>query len=85
MSFKSKLKIESVGMLMSSVFYAIAGIACLAVLPMANFAPHVGIIGISSLIAAYGLIKKRVWTIWLITVLFFIATTFSAYTLYVLS
>ncbi len=82
MSLKSKLKIESIGMFTAFVFYAIVGIIFFAVLPMADFPPHIGIIGILSLITAYGLIKKRVWAIWLVVVLFFVATTFSAVTSY---
>jgi len=82
MSLKSKLKIESVGMFASFVFYAVVGIIWLAVLPITGFPPHIGIIGILSLTTAYGLFKNRIWTLWLIVALFFIATTFSAYTLY---
>jgi hypothetical protein len=82
MMFKSKLKTENVGMLLAFAFYTIVGIACLVVLPSANFPPHIGIIGILSLIAAYGLFKKRAWSLWLIVALLFIVTTFSAYTLY---
>jgi len=82
MSLKSKLKIEDTGMFAASLFYTIVGILCFAVLPMTDFPPHIGIIGILSLITAYGLFKKRVWTIWLVVVLFFMATTFSAVTLY---
>jgi len=82
MSLKSKLKIENIGMVATLAFYAIVGIVCFAVLPIADFPPHIGIIGILSLITAYGLFKKRVWTIWLVVMLFFIATTFSAIMLY---
>ena len=83
MSLKSKLKMESVGMSAAFVFYAIVGIACFAVLAIGDFRLiHIGIIGILSLITAYGLFKKRIWTIWVVVALFFIATTFSAYTLY---
>jgi len=82
MSLKSKLKIESVGMFAAFVFYALVGIICFAALTITNFPPHIGIIGILSLVTAYGLFKKRVWTIWVVVALFFIATTFSAYTLY---
>ncbi len=83
MSLKSKLKVESVGMFAAFIFYAIAGITCFAVLAIVDFSLiHVGIIGILSLITAYGLLKSRAWTIWVVVVLFFIATTFSAYTLY---
>jgi len=82
MSLGSKLKIESKGMFTASVFYAVVGIICFVVLAMDLRLVHIGIIGIFSLITAYGLFKKRVWTIWLVAMLFFIATVFSAYNLY---
>ena len=82
MSLKSKLKVEDLGMFTAFIFYAIVGIVCFAVLPMADFPPHIGIIGILSLITAYGLFKKRVWAIWLVVMLFFVNTTFSAVNLY---
>ena len=82
MSLKSKLKVESVGMFAAFVFYAVVGIICFIELPMTNFPPHIGIIGILSLITAYGLLKSRAWTLWVVVALLFIATTFSAYTLY---
>lgn len=82
MSLKSKLKIEDVGMFAAFAFYIIVGIICFVALPMANFPPHIGIIGILHLISAYGLLKSRVWTLWVITALSFIATTFSIYMLY---
>jgi hypothetical protein len=83
MSLKSKLKIESVGMFASLVFYAIVGIVCFATLAMVDFRLiHIGIIGILSLMTAYGLFKNRVWALWVVVALFFIVTTFSVYTLY---
>ena len=82
MSLRSRLKVESVGMFAAFVFYAVVGIICFVELPMTNFPPHIGIIGILSLITAYGLFKNRVWSLWVVIMLFFIATTFSAYTLY---
>ena len=82
MSLRSKLKMESVGMFAAFVFYAVVGIICFVELPMTNFPPHIGIIGILSLITAYGLLKSRVWALWVVISLLFIATTFSAYTLY---
>lgn len=82
MSLKAKLKIENTGIFVAFIFYAIVGVAFFAVLPMANFPPHIGIIAILSIITAYGLFQKRVWALWLVIMLFFIATTFSAYTLY---
>ena len=82
MSFKSRLKIESVGMFTAFVFYAVVGIICFAALPGSNYPPHIGLIGILSLITAYGLLKGRAWAPWVVAALFFIATTFSAYMLY---
>ena len=83
MLLKSKLKIENVGMFVAFVFYAVVGIICFAVLSIVDFSLiHIGIIGILSLITAYGLLKSRAWAFWVVIALFFIATTFSAYTLY---
>ena len=75
----SKLKIESKGMFATSVFYAVVGIIFLVLMPMANFAPHIGIIGVFSLVAAYGVFRKRAWVIWFVIILFFVGTTFSAF------
>ncbi|MGD0495609.1 MAG: hypothetical protein ABSB28_06175 [Candidatus Bathyarchaeia archaeon] len=82
MSLGSKLRIESWGMFATSVFYAIVGIAFLALLPLSGFPPHVGILGILSLIAAYGMFRKRAWSFWFIIILFFTSTTFSSYVIY---
>jgi len=83
MSLKSKLKIENVGMFAAFVFYAVVGIICFAVLAIVDFSlVHIGIIGILSLITAYGLLRSRAWTLWVVVALLFIATTFSAYTFY---
>jgi len=83
MSLRSKLKVESVGMFVAFAFYAVVGIICFALLAIVDFSLiHIGIIGILSLITAYGLLKSRAWTLWVVIALLFIATTFSAYTLY---
>lgn len=83
MSFKSKLKIEDAGIFAAVAFYMVVGIICFAVLAVVDFRlVHIGVIGILSLISAYGLFMKRNWSIWLIVMLFFISTTFSVYTLY---
>ena len=82
-SFRKKLKMEDIGLLVALVFYVIVGIICFAVLAISDFRLiHISIIGILSLIAAYGLLKSRVWTLWIVVALFFIATTFSVYMLY---
>jgi len=82
MSLGSRLKIESKGMFATFAFYAIAGIIFLVLVPIASFAPHLGIVGMFSLITAYGVFKKRVWTIWFVMILFFVGTTFSALMIY---
>jgi uncharacterized membrane protein (DUF2068 family) len=82
MSIGSRLKIDNRSMFATSAFYAVAGIVFLVLLASTGFAPHLGIIGIFSLVAAYGLFTKKAWTIWFVIILFFVATTFSAFTIY---
>ena len=81
-SLGSRLKIESKGMFATSAFYAIVGIIFFVLLVMASFAPHLGIIGIFSLVTAYGVFRKRTWAIWFVVILFFVGTTFSAFMIY---
>jgi hypothetical protein len=82
MSLGSRLGIESKGMAATLVFYAVVGVVFLALLPLTGFPPHVGIISVFSLATAYGTFRKRSWAIWPVIILFFVATTFSVYTLY---
>lgn len=82
MSLGSKLKMENMGSLASVAFYGLAGLVLLIMLPLSDFPPHIGLMGISSLIAAYGLFKERFWAIWLVAALFFVVTTFTLFTLY---
>jgi len=82
MSLASKLKIESKGMFATSVFYAIVGIIFIAILPTSGFAPHIGMLGILSLIAAYGVFRKRAWSFWFVVILFFAGTTFASFMIY---
>ena len=82
MSLRSRLNIESWGMFAALVFYLAVGIAFLALLPTVGFLPSMGIIGIFSVVAAYGLFRKRNWTIYLIAILFLTGTTFSLLLLY---
>jgi hypothetical protein len=83
MSFASKLKTVGARALAPAAFYAAVGIIFLALLPLANFPPHIGLTGILSLVAAYGILKKRFWALWLVVALSAVATTISLYTLYV--
>ena len=83
MAFASKLKTADFRVLAPAVFYGAVGIIFLALLPFANFPPHVGLTGILSLMAAYGIFKKSFWALWLVGALFAVATTISLYTLYI--
>lgn len=84
MSLKSKLKVERVGVLVFSVFYAVAGGAEALLLVFSNFTlPHVAFLAVLNLTTAYGLLRTRRWSVWLATILFFPATTFGATVLYV--
>ena len=85
MSFASKLKTADVRALAPVVFYGAVGAIFLALLPLANFPPHIGLTGILSLVTAYGILKKRFWALWLVFALFAVATTLSLYTLYVIA
>ena len=85
MAFASKLKTADFRALAPAVFYGAVGIIFLALLPFANFPPHIGLTGILSLVTAYGVFKKRFWALWLVIALFAVATTFSLYTLYVVA
>ncbi len=82
MALASRLRMLGVGPLATIAFYGIAGIVFLVLLPFSGFPPHVALLGIVSVVAAYGLFMNRKWANWLVAVLFFVATTFSLYTLY---
>jgi hypothetical protein len=83
-SFITNLKTMNIRALAPVAFYGAAGILFLILLPLANFPPHIGLTGILSLITAYSLFKKRTWATWLVVAVFFVATTFSLYTLYII-
>jgi hypothetical protein len=78
----SKTKRANQIRLLSIGFYAVTGALLLAFLPIIGFPPHVGFLGIISLITAYSLFVKRFWAPWLAFVLLFANTAFSAVTLY---
>jgi hypothetical protein len=85
MSFASKLKTIGAQTLAPAAFYGAVGIIFLVLLPLADFPPHIGLIGILSLVTAYSILKKRAWAVWLVGILFAVATTLSLYTLYVIA
>jgi len=82
MALKSMLKVEKSGIAVASIFYLIAGIAQLVILAMSPIMP-IGVLAISCLITAYGLIKMRKWAVWLVVILLFPEITFATVTLYV--
>jgi len=84
MTLKSKFKVENPVVFLFSVFYIIAGAVEVSYLVIENFAapPHIGVLGLLSLITAYGLFKMRKWSVLLVIALFFLGITFGATTLY---
>ena len=81
-SFATKLKAMGVGALLAIIFYAAMGVLFFVLLVSSGYAPHLGLMGITSLIAAFGLFTKRFWTKWLIVSYSFAATVFAAFTFY---
>ena len=84
MTLKSKFKVESPVVFLFSVFYIIAGAVEVSYLVIENLTapPHIGVLGLLSLITAYGLFKMKKWSVLLVTALFFLGITFGATTLY---
>jgi SNF family Na+-dependent transporter len=82
MQLASKIKTQTPTSLATIAFYGVVGILLLVLLPLSGFPPHIGLMGITSLIAAYSLLMQRKWATWLVVALFFVASTFTLYTLY---
>ncbi len=82
MALMSKLSIKNLPQLASVAFYGLAGIVLLALMAINGFPPDVALLGLVSVVAAYGLFMKRGWALWLVVALFFVSTTFALYTLY---
>jgi len=62
-------------------FYALSGIILLVFLFFTGFPPQLALLGILSLITAYGIFTQRGWAPWLLFILFAGASTFTIYTL----
>lgn len=77
MSLSKRLKNFKPIQLASIAFYAITGLIFLAFLPLTGYPPHVGFLGIFSLITAYSLFVKRGWAPWIVAILFIVNTVFS--------
>mgnify|MGYP001057386710 CR=1 FL=1 len=83
MPLKSRLKVENPAVLLFSAFYVIVGIVFLFIFAIYNLRLlHLGIIGVLSLIAAYGVFRMEKWAVWLVAALFLLGTTFGTITLY---
>ena len=84
MKLKSKFKVENPIAFLLSVLYIVAGAVEVFYLAIENFAapPHIGVLGLLSLITAYGLFKMRKWSVLLVIALFFLGITFAATVLY---
>jgi uncharacterized membrane protein (DUF2068 family) len=83
MSLKSKLKVESLGVTVFSIFYAIVGVVIISILALSNFAiPHMVVLAFLSLVTAYGLFKLKKWSVLLTIILFFLGTAFIVPLLY---
>ena len=82
MSIAEKLKSASHIQLIPTAFYTVTNLLLLASLPLSGFPPHLGFLGIVSLITAYSLFTKRFWASWLVFILLVSNTVFSLYTLY---
>jgi hypothetical protein len=76
-SLSKRLKTFKPFQLASIAFYAVTGVILLAFLPLTGYPPHVGFLGIFSLITAYSLFVKRGWAPWLVAILFIVNTAFS--------
>jgi uncharacterized membrane protein (DUF2068 family) len=84
MRLKPKFKIEKLGIIVFSIFYAIAGVAEIFLLYLSDFRLFtLGLLGILSLMTAYGFVKAKKWVPWLVVVLLLLGTTFGATALYV--
>ncbi len=81
-SIAAKLKIDNMGLFVATLFYLVVGIILFILLPIANYPPHIGVMAILSVITAYGLFRKRNWSLWTVVMLLFIFTAFSVLQLY---
>jgi len=82
MSISSTLKNASIGATASVIFYLAAGVVLLAVLPFLYFPPHIALTGMMSVVAGYGLFRKKAWAPWITVALFLISLTMLAFTLF---
>jgi hypothetical protein len=76
-SLSKRLKTFKPFQLASIAFYAVTGLILLLFLPLTGYPPHLGFLGIFSLITVYSLFAKRGWATWLVAILFIVNTAFA--------
>lgn len=77
MDLGSKLKVVHRGFFFFSIFYFVAAIANFIILGFYGLGLfHVTLVGVLSLVAAFGLYKLQSWVLWFVVGLFFIVTTY---------
>ena len=84
MSYAAKFKNLTRPEQLSIVFYIVSGAFLLALLPFSGFAPHIGLIGVFSIITGAIVLAKREWALWFIIVLFITALVFAFWTIFTL-
>ena len=78
-----RLKLEGSWSLALTLFYlGVGGIQILALILQGLHPPHLGVLALLSLTAAYGIMRRRWWVVHLVVALFLLGTTFGAATLY---
>jgi len=84
MAFLSNSFIKNLIQVSAATYHLILGITYFGLLVYFDFRLlHIGMIGIINIMIGYGLVKKRVWSIWMVVVNFFVFTTFSVYSILV--
>jgi hypothetical protein len=84
LSVGSRLKVDSVGRVLTGVFYTVVGVVLFVAFAFSNFPPHVAILGVLSLVTAYGVFVKRGWALYAVFVVLFVGSVFATYMLYYL-
>ncbi len=79
MDLRSRLEIEYKGFFFFAIFYLIASVVNFIILGMYGLRLfHVALVAVLSLITAFGLYRLQSWSLWFVSGLFFIATTYGA-------
>ena len=81
MSITAKFKNLTRPEQLSIVFYIVSGAFLLALLPFSGFAPHLGLIGVFSIITGVIVLMKRGWAVWFVMVQVITALVFAFWTM----